>query len=158
MAGKIVSLVSNYVLPILIENNFELYDIEFVKESNQYFLRVYIDSDNGININDCEKVSRTLSKILDEKDPIEHEYILEVSSPGIERILKTDAHYKKYIGHNIKINLYKPFENHKIYEGKLLKADLDNIEIEFEQHSLSIPRKIISSCRLIFDKGENKIE
>ena len=162
MAGKIVDLVKDYVLPILDENNLELYDIEFLKEAGHYFLRIYIDSDKGININDCEKVNRLLGKVLDEKDPIEHEYILEVSSPGIERFLKTDNHYKKYIGYNIKINLYKPFENHKIYKGKLINFDENNLEIEFEGHSLLISKKMISSCKLVFDdicdKGENKIE
>ena len=73
MAGKVVQLVNDLVSPILAENNLELYDLEFVKEAGQYFLRVYIDSDDGVNINDCEKVSRALSKILDQEDPIEQD-------------------------------------------------------------------------------------
>lgn len=161
MAGKIIQLVSEFVSPILIENNLELYDIEFVKEAGQYFLRVYIDCDRGVNISDCENVSRALSKILDEKDPIEQDYILEVSSPGIERNLKTDKHYKKYIGYNVKINLYKSYEGHKIYEGKLIDFDDSDVKIECEQKVLLLPRKMISSCKLIFDifdKGDVRCE
>lgn len=150
MAGKVVQLVNDLVSPILAENNLELYDLEFVKEAGQYFLRVYIDSDDGVNINDCEKVSRALSKILDQEDPIEQDYILEVSSPGLERSLKTDKHFKKYIGASVRINLYKPVADHKIYEGKLIDFDKDNLKIECEQEIFVLPRDFVSSCKLIF--------
>ena len=154
MQNKIVSKVQSLVLPILNELNLELYDLEFIKEGNDYFLRVYIDNANGrVNINECETVSRRLSKILDDEDFIQDSYILEVCSPGIERTLKTDAHFQKYIGHEIKINLYKPYQSHKNYEGVLVSIDDDNIELA---GNLLLPRALVSKCKLK-SKGEDSI-
>lgn len=105
--------------PILEEKALELADLEFIKEGPNWYLRVYIDKDGGVTIEDCENVSRILEKKLDEADPIEQAYILEVSSPGIDRPLKKPEHFKKYIGEIIDIKLYKPLEGKKEYQGEL---------------------------------------
>lgn len=109
--------------PILEEKALELADLEFIKEGPNWYLRVYIDKDGGVTIEDCENVSRILEKKLDEADPIEQAYILEVSSPGIDRPLKKPEHFKKYIGEIIDIKLYKPLEGKKEYQGELKQFD-----------------------------------
>ena len=117
--SSVVETVTDLVTPILDEQNFELVEVEFVKEGKSWFLRVYIDKDGGVTIEDCEIVSRILEKKLDEADPIEQAYILEVSSPGIDRPLKKTEHFEKYIGEIIDIKLYKPIEGKKEYQGEL---------------------------------------
>ena len=109
--------------PILEEKALELADLEFVKEGPNWYLRVYIDKDGGVTIEDCENVSRIKEKKLDETDPIEQAYILEVSSPGIDRPLKKPEHFEKYIGEIIDIKLYKPLEGKKEYQGELKQFD-----------------------------------
>ena len=99
--------------PIIAEKGLELVDLEFVKEGVNWYLRVYIDKDGGVNIDDCEAVSRALEVKLDEKDPIEQAYILEVSSPGIDRPLKKDADFVKYQGEIIDVKLYKAQDGSK---------------------------------------------
>jgi len=111
--------VLTIVEPILADKALELADLEFVKEGPNWYLRVYIDKDGGVTIEDCEIVSRILEKKLDEADPIEQAYILEVSSPGIDRPLKKTEHFEKYIGEIIDIKLYKPIEGKKEYQGEL---------------------------------------
>ena len=101
--------------PIIDENNFELVDVEYVKEGGNWFLRAYIDKEGGITIDDCELVSRALSDLLDKEDFIPDSYILEVSSPGLGRQLKKDKDFKRSIGKEIEIKLYKPV---KIKDGK----------------------------------------
>ena len=113
------SKVLTILEPILEEKALELADLEFVKEGPNWYLRVYIDKDGGVTIEDCENVSRILEKKLDETDPIEQAYILEVSSPGIDRPLKKPEHFEKYIGEIIDIKLYKPLEGKKEYQGEL---------------------------------------
>ena len=107
------------ILPIIEENKFELVDIEFVKEGPNWYLRVFIDKDEGITIDDCELVSKAFEKKLDEEDIIKQAYILEVSSPGIDRPLKKDKDFKRCIGKLIDIKLYKPFEGRKEFQGTL---------------------------------------
>ena len=100
--------------PIAAESGFYIYDIEYIKEGGLWFLRVYIDKDGGITMDECEAFSRTLSDTLDEADPISGNYYLEVSSPGIERRLKTEAHFRRYIGSVIDISLYKAVNGSKL--------------------------------------------
>lgn len=88
---------------------YELYDVEYVKEGKDYFLRIYIDSEKGIDLNDCEMASNSITKILDEEDYIKEQYFLEVSSPGIERVLKKDKHLNAHLGSEVRIKLFKPY-------------------------------------------------
>lgn len=116
--------------PIVEELHLELVDLEFVKEGANWYLRVYIDKEGGVNIDDCEAVSRALEKKLDEADPIEQAYVLEVSSPGLDRPLKKDADFEKFVGEIIDIKLYQAKDGKKQYQGKLLGLTDGVISIE----------------------------
>lgn len=117
------------LLPIVAKLGIEIYDVEYVKEGNDYYLRAFIDKPEGVNINDCETVSRAFSDALDEADPIPDAYILEVSSPGLGRTLKKDKHLQKSIGEEVEIKLYKPLEKCKDFSGILESFDADKIVI-----------------------------
>ena len=138
--------------PILAENNFTLYDVEFVKEGGNRYLRVYIDKEGGITIDDCELVSRKLSDLLDQEDFIPESYILEVSSPGLGRQLKKDKHFDRSIGEEVEIKLYKPINKKKEWIGILTGYDADVIKIRVNDgEEMEIPRKDIAVVRLTID-------
>jgi len=134
--------------PIVEKNNCELYHLEYVKEAGENFLRIYIDSSSGISLEDCEKTSRGISEILDVEDPITDSYCLEVSSPGIERVLYEDNHFKKYIGQNVLVNLNSLYEGKKKLEGNLLGFSDVQIEIQHDGNNISIPKEKISIVSL----------
>jgi len=137
------------IIPIVDKLNYELYHLELVKEQNEYYLRIYIEKESsGITLDDCEKVSRAVSEMLDVEDPISFSYYLEVSSPGVERKLYTDEHFKRYTGSLVKVSIDGLFEGKKKYEGKLLKFDEDELKLETELKDLVIPRSKISSVSL----------
>lgn len=138
--------------PLLTANNFELYDVEYVKEGGNWFLRVFIDKENGITVDDCELVSRALSDLLDKNDFIPDSYILEVSSPGLGRQLKRDKHFEKSIGEEVELKLFKPINKKKDFIGQLTAYDQNTITIEFEDGAtMEIPRIDIAMVRLTFD-------
>lgn len=137
--------------PIVKEKNYDLYYIEYVKEFGENYLRIYIDRSNGITLQDCENVSRSVSDVLDIEDPISEPYYLEVSSPGIDRVLYTDEHLNRYIGSVVSIRLSKLLNGKKQYEGTLLAFNQEDIVIQFENNELSIPREKINTINL---KGE----
>lgn len=140
------------VLPIIEENNFELVDVEYVREGGNYFLRVYIDKEGGITIDDCEVVSRSLSELLDEDDFIPDAYILEVSSPGLGRPLKKEKDFDRNIGKEVEVKLYKQINKQKEYSGTLVSYDTDKIELEVdEDETMEILRSNIALIRLAFD-------
>ena len=128
---------------------YKLYDVEYSKEGKDYFLRIFIDKDNGIDLNDCEKVNDAISNILDEANYIKEQYFLEVSSPGIERILRKEKHLEKNIGEEINIRLFKKDENGlKEYQGILKNFDNEFIEL---QDSVKIERKNISQIKKVYN-------
>lgn len=138
--------------PVLSSNNFELYDVEYVKEGGNWFLRAYIDKENGITVDDCELVSRALSDLLDKNEFISDSYILEVSSPGLGRQLKRDKHFEKSIDEEVEVKLYKPVNKRKEFVGMLTAFDQDTITIELEDNtSMEIKRSDIATVRLTFD-------
>ncbi len=140
------------VTPIVEANSFELVDVEYVKEGGNYYLRVYIDKPGGITIDDCELVSRALSDKLDEADYIKEAYILEVSSPGLCRPLKKEKDFKRSIGQEVEIKLYKPINKQKEIIGLLDAYDKENVMIKVEDESImTIQRKDIALIRLAFD-------
>lgn len=109
---------------------YELYDVNYVKEGKDYFLRIFIDNTNGIDLNDCEKVNDAISDLLDQANYIKEQYFLEVSSPGIERIIRKDIHLEQNIGEAIYIKLFKPLNGKKEYVGILKRYDSNIVEIE----------------------------
>lgn len=130
------------------ELNLELVDIEFVKEGRQWYLRIYIDKQGGVDIEDCEKVSRYIDPILDEKDFITQEYVLEVSSPGLTRPLKKDKDFKRHIGDYIEIKLFKSYEGYKDFVGLLTNYDSDSITLKFEEEFIKFDRNNIKVAKL----------
>jgi ribosome maturation factor RimP len=138
--------------PILTANHFELYDVEYVKEGGNWFLRCYIDKEGGFTVDDCELVSRSLSDLLDKEDYIPDSYILEVSSPGLGRQLKRDKHFEKSIGEEVEVKLFKPIDKKKEFVGNLVNFDQNMITIELEDKTnMEIPRANIAMVRLTFD-------
>jgi ribosome maturation factor RimP len=138
--------------PIVKANNFEVYDVEYVKEGGNWFLRAYIDKEGGISVDDCELVSRSLSELLDRDDFIPDSYILEVSSPGLGRQLKRDKHFDKSIGEEVEVKLFKAIDKKKEFVGILTGFDQNIITIELEdQTKMDIPRTGIAMVRLTFD-------
>ena len=128
--------------PIIEKYGVEIYDVEFVKEAGEWYLRVYIDKPDGVNILDCENVSRALSDVLDEEDYIDESYILEVSSPGLGRQLKKDKHFEKSIGEKIVLKTYKAIDKCKEFEGVLVSFDSDKIVMEQDGEQRSFPRAV----------------
>ena len=140
------------LLPIMEEHQFELVDVEFVKEAGNWFLRAYIDKPGGIGVNDCETVSRRLSDLLDEQDFIEESYILEVSSPGLGRPLKKDKDLERSIGESVDVRLFRAIDRQKEFTGILTAWDKDTVTLEFEDEAtLVIERANIALIRLAFD-------
>lgn len=129
--------------------NYELVEVEYVKESGSYFLRIYIDKPGGINLDDCQTMSVALSEKLDENDPFKEAYYLEVSSPGLDRPLKTDKDLKRNLGKDIEVNLYKALDNRKVYEGKLQDFnDMEIIILDEANNIYKIPKELISITKL----------
>ena len=140
------------LLPIVEKNGFELVDVEYVKEGGNWYLRAYIDKPGGINVDDCEMVSRELSDILDEKDFIDEAYILEVSSPGLGRPLKKEKDFKRSLGQEVEVRTYRMMDRKKEFTGILKDHDKDTVTIEMEDGSLKTFEKgDIALIRLAFD-------
>ena len=144
---RVESLIKNKVE----ELGYELYDVQYAKEGKDYYLRVFIDKENGIDLNDCEKVSDAINPILDEADYIKEMYFLEVSSPGIERILRKGKHLEQAKGKEIEVKLFKPLENEKDISGILEKFDADKICLQIEDKEIEIERKNISLIKLKYN-------
>ena len=135
-----------------IENiGYSLYDVEYAKEGPNYYLRIYIDSPNGIDLNDCEKVSNEINDVLDEANYIKEQYFLEVSSPGIERILRKDSHLEQNIGNLVEVKLFKKDEKgNKNYIGELKEFDEDTITVE-TMDEVKIEKKNIAQIKTVYD-------
>ncbi|MFL0195910.1 ribosome maturation factor RimP [Clostridium sp. WILCCON 0269] len=145
----LIKKIVEFIKPIVNNLDFELYHLEFKKEGNNNYLRIYIDKKEGnISLEDCETVSRAVSDILDREDPIKDPYYLEVSSPGIERILDSDEHFKRYTGYNVLVNIHGLLKGKKKYEGELLSFDEDALKVSCEGEEIIIPRNKISTVNL----------
>lgn len=137
--------------PIVEQYQVEIYDVEYVKEGSDWYLRAYIDKTEGVNIIDCENVSRALSDALDREDFIADAYILEVSSPGLGRTLKKDRHLEKSLGEEVEIKTYKPIDKQKEFAGILKAFDKDTITIAEESGERVLNRAEIALVRLALD-------
>ena len=140
------------ILPIINKNNYELVDVEFVREGSNWFLRAYVDKEGGFSVNDCEKVSREFSDLLDKEDFIEESYILEISSPGLGRPLKKDKDFERSIGEEVEVKLYKAFEEQKEFSGTLEAYDAQTVTLGFEEDTKkTFEKKNIALIRLAVD-------
>jgi ribosome maturation factor RimP len=148
---KIEEIVTGFAAPIVDKNSFELVDVEFIKEGSNYFLRIYIDKPGGITIDDCKIVSEEISDVLDKEDPIVQKYFLEVSSPGLDRPLKKDSDFERFKGEMVEIKVFKPIDDKKVFEGKLLGYNSTMIliekgngeKMEFERDKIALVRRLI---------------
>ena len=129
------------LLPIMEANQFELVDVEYVKEGSSWYLRAYIDKEGGISIDDCELVSRALSDLLDQEDFIEEAYILEVSSPGLLRPIKKDKDFQRNVGKEIEVHLFKMMDKKKELIGILTAFDADTLTLQTEEKEIRLNRK-----------------
>ncbi|MGP6139743.1 MULTISPECIES: ribosome maturation factor RimP [unclassified Jeotgalibaca] len=152
--SRVIDIVKEVVSPIVDSHNFELVDIEFLKEGKNWFLRVYIDKPGGIDIEECALVSEQLSEKMDkmDPDPIPQAYFLEVSSPGAERPLKTEDDFIKAIGEYVHLSYYQAIEGEKFHEGTLLSVTDETVELEImiktRKKVIAIPREKIAKARL----------
>lgn len=147
MSKNIAQTVEKLALPIAEQLGLDIWDVEFVKEGTDWFLRVYIDKPDGITTDDCELFSRTFDPILDEADPIDKSYCFEVSSPGMERSLTKDWHYECLMGEKLKLSLYKAIDGKKEITGKLI-AYGDEITVEVDGAEININKKNCAAVRL----------
>ncbi len=141
----------SFITPILDELGFELYDVEYVKEGSDYFLRAYIDKPGGITINDCVAVSRRMNEILDREDYISEAYTFEVSSPGLDRPLKKDKDFQRNLGARVELKTFKPYDGMKEFTGILKAFDDDTVTITFEDGDFDFARKELSMIRPAID-------
>lgn len=148
---RIDEIVTELVLPITDKHSFELVDVEFVKEGANWYLRIFIDKPAGIAIDDCQVVSEELGNKLDETDPIKQSYMLEVSSPGLDRPLKRERDFEKYKGEEVEVKLFQPVNGSKVFEGELLGLEENIVSIKhssgeimkFDRTSISMVRRVI---------------
>lgn len=140
--------IEKFSKPIVEDLGYEFYDLEYIKEDGEWYLRFYIDSENGIQIEDCTTVSRALSAKLDEVDPIKDSYYLEVSSPGLDRPLRKDSDFIKCIGKKIKLKFYKPFMDKKTLEGVLKGFANGKIVMTIKDKEVEVEKELVSSARL----------
>ncbi|MCR5213191.1 MAG: ribosome maturation factor RimP [Eubacterium sp.] len=160
--SEIEKITTDLVLPIIESGGFDLWDVEYVKEGSDYYLRVYVDKEGGIQIDDCVAISRALEKEIDKLDSsdqafekkgfIEEAYILEVSSPGLTRRLKKDRDFEKSIGRLVLLKLYKAQDGQKEYTGYLKGFNEEEISIENNKEIINFNRDNISSIRLEFEE------
>ncbi|MDN2452346.1 ribosome maturation factor RimP [Lactobacillus sp. UCMA15818] len=152
--STVVETVTELVTPILEVGNFELVDIEFVKEGKNWYLRVFVDKEAGINIEDCAMISDKISEKLDEcdPDPIEQAYYLEVSSPGAERPLKKENDYERALNKYIHVSLYQQLAGSKVFEGTMTELTKSSLKLEYmdktRRKEIEIPRAKIAKARL----------
>ena len=150
--SNIEKSVENLVEPIINELGYELYDVIYEKQVKDYYLRIFIDNKNGINLDDCENVNNSITDKLDELECLKNQYFLEVSSPGIERNLRKEKHFKDNIGKDICIKLFKPLNNenrNKELIGKLKGYDKENIKIQIDNEDKNEYKIITVECNNI---------
>lgn len=151
MAKNIEEKVEQLIEKTINGLGYELYDVEYAKEGKDYFLRIFIDKNEGIDLNDCEKVNDAVNPILDNADYIKEQYFLEISSPGIERTLRKDKHLKQNIGEKVEIKLFKPINKQKNIIGILKSYNAEQIEIETSEGDCKIDRKNISVIKTVYE-------
>ena len=151
-SGSIAEVVTALAQPIADELGYALWDVEYVREGADYYLRITIDSDEGITIDDCERFSRAIDPVLDEADPITDSYHLEVSSPGIERELKTAAHMAACEGEQVEARLFAPLNGSRVHRGTLIGLnDAGEIVLDVGKEQLAIPRASVSRLTTVYE-------
>ena len=147
--AKVTELVAQLAAPAIEAAGCELWDVEYVREAGEWYLRLYLDKEGGVNITDCEAVSRVVSDLLDEADPIEGSYTFEVSSAGAERALKRPRDFQKFMGSNVLVKPYRARDGRKEFSGVLTGYGEDGtITISAGKDALTFPKSEVALCRL----------
>lgn len=149
MRKKVTEQVAELALPLAGQLNLELVDVEYTKEAGRYYLRVFIDKPGGVTLDDCQALSEKLDALLDEADPIPNPYVLEVSSPGIERPLKKVSDFQRFTGRLARIKTYAPVEGRKQFTGRLLTASDKEVKLAIDGREVAIALEGIASARLV---------
>ncbi len=150
-AKNIAQSVHDFLLPVVNGLGYDLWDVEYVKEGSEWYLRITIDSESGITIDDCERVHRAIDPIIDEHDPIENAYHLEVSSPGVERVLRTDAHIEAFRGEEVEARLFAPIDGKKTLRGFLGGIEDGKVILRCGETEYRIERAKLSRLSTVFE-------
>ena len=145
---KITDQVASFAEPVVQEHGCSLWDVEYVREGSEYFLRLYIDKEGGVDINDCEAVSRAMDPILDEKDPIPGSYHFEVCSAGLERVLKKPQDFQKFLGSPVTVKLYRPYNGAKEIPGVLRGYEDGRVTVEVGKETVTFEKSQVALVRL----------
>ena len=145
---KVTELVASFAEPIVKQHGCELWDVEYVREGSEYFLRLYLDKEGGVDINDCEAISRAMDPILDEKDPIQGSYHFEVCSAGLERVLKRPGDFERFMGENITVKLYRPRNGLKEIPCVLKGYDNGKVTVEAGKETITFEKSEVALVRL----------
>lgn len=148
---NIETKAQNLIQPIIHDLGYELYDVQYLKEGKDYYLRITIDKPEGITIEDCETVNRAIDEILDEADFINTAYFLEVSSPGLERILRKPWHFEKQIGNQIQVKLFQAIEKQKELQGILIESNENELKMQINEKLIKIEKKNIAVAKTVAD-------
>ncbi len=146
--SRISDIVSKLARPVVEEEGCSLWDVEYVKEAGTWFLRLYIDKEGGLSIDDCERISRRLDPMLDEADPIPDSYVFEVGSAGAERELKRPSDFEMFMGSQVEVRLYQPIDGSKVFVGELSGFENGDVSIIFGGSSLSFEKSKIAMVKL----------
>lgn len=151
--ANIEEKIENRVSGIIEDLGYKLYDVQYVKEGKDYFLRIFIEKEDGeINLNDCESVNNAITDVLDEEDYIKEQYFLEVSSTGVEKMIRKDKHLKENIGEFITVKLFRPIDGLKEFIGELISFDDEELSLKLDDDSnIEIERKNISLIKKFYD-------
>lgn len=149
--GFNIKTVSSFVEPVLDEMGFELVDIEFLFENGRWILRIYADKLGGITLDECARVSREVADLIEIKDLIKQEYVLEVSSPGLNRPLKKEEDFLWAIGKKVKIKMLTPIDGRRRFKGSLMKFQEGNLYLEIDTHVFSLAFKDVEKANLVYD-------
>ena len=145
---KVTDLVAQFAQPIVEENGCSLWDVEYVREGSERYLRVYIDKEGGVDITDCEKVHRAIDPVLDEKDPIAESYHFEVCSAGLERALKRPGDFERFMGSPILVKLYRPRDGLKEFPGILRGYEEGKVTVEAGKETITFEKSEVALVRL----------
>lgn len=146
--AKVTQVVEELAAPIAEQNDCGIWDVEYLKEAGTWFLRVYLDREGGVTIDHCEAVSRALSDKLDEVDPIEGSYVLEVSSPGADRALRKPEHFARFLGEKVEVRLYRPRNGAKSVVGELTGYLDGDVTVQTPQETITFPKQDVAQVRL----------
>lgn len=143
--------VYEIVLPYADKNNLEIYDVIYDRQGKDMYLSIYIDKEDGVTIEDCENLTNYINPILDDKIDIKEQYFLEVSSSGLEKVIRNEEHFRKFLNTNIRINTFKPIDKKKEFEGILKKYNEDEIVININKEDYTIERSNIAIIKTVYD-------